>query len=83
MNKLLAGILMILLSSQALALRCEGQLVYEDDSEYEVVQKCGEPDGESGDVWQDRKTLYYNNNGATESVQILNGKVTDIELNRN
>lgn len=71
-------------SSSAYSLRCGSDLVYEGDSEYTVMQKCGESNDTNTDAWGDKKTLYYDDgNGATEEVKILNGRVTDVELKRN
>ncbi len=84
MKRLIIGALIGAISMPSFALRCNGKLVYDNDSQYTVEQKCGEAQNISGDIWQDRKVMTYDQgHGATSTVEILNGRVVNIDENRN
>lgn len=47
-------------------MRCQQTLVYEGDTKYQLLQKCGEP--LSKDVYNNPETLYNENGGAYATV---------------
>lgn len=53
---LILAALMLIFSSPALAMRCNQYLVYEGDTKYIVLKKCGEP--LSKDVYSDPEILF-------------------------
>lgn len=83
MKQLMLLIMLINVATCTFALRCHGKLVYENDTRYQLEQKCGPADGVNSDIWQDQKELYYEgSNGATTTVEVINGRVVNIDENR-
>lgn len=69
--------------SNGWTMRCGNEIITEGDSEYSLSTKCGNPEGVSTDVWGDKKELYYKDNGGgVNRVEVLNGKVVNIEFER-
>lgn len=86
MNKITIIITLVatLAASNAFALRCGGELVYEEDKVYQVIEKCGEPDYATSDAWGDKATMVYDNgDGSSSEVEILNDRVINIDSSRN
>jgi hypothetical protein len=85
--KMLSGSVALVISlfiSTAQAMRCGNQLVTEGDTVAQIYEKCGEPSASYGDVWGDKQErVYKDGNGGQETIKILNGRVTDVEFNRN
>ncbi len=72
-----------LMVSKGHGMRCGNQIVNEEDSEYILQQKCGQPNSQGSDIWGDKKKIYYNgNNGEVNTITILNGRISNIQMNR-
>lgn len=85
MNKLILTVTLAvtLAANGAYALRCGGQIVTTGDSTASVIEKCGIPDSGYSDHYGDNQSVTYKNDaGAEETVTILNGQVTDVEMKR-
>lgn len=89
MNKLIKNsciLALLVVSFQSFALRCNGKIIMSGDSEFKVRNQCGSPEyvytnrSTTGDY---RKNVFYRKNGATYNIEIRNGVVHNITMERN
>ncbi len=72
--------------SSLAAIRCQGALLGTGDTEYALLKACGEPQGRhrisssgNGGSSGDEVYFYYEQDGRTVQVHLIDGKIVDID----
>ncbi len=71
--------------ASAAGMKCEHAWVSAGESTYKVKQKCGEPNGEGTIVFNRgivKEVYYYEVDGATYTLRIVNNRVESITMSR-
>ena len=68
----------VVLSSEAHALRCNGNLIRVGDTTYKLLKHCGRPAAVFIDVWRYKTTYIYEMNGREQRIIAIEGFIQTV-----